>query len=137
MLDTKITGYILLIIGILTILLSGLSVYQVFTKRTNPIDLFNFSGISIDTSKIGQQIDTTSLPPSAQELIKTNSQTPQKTEILPAEVLNQTSNIFAHLFLMGFIASIGYKLAGLGVMLLRPVEVKVKTKEVTDSIKDQ
>ena len=132
----KLTGYTLLAVGVLTIIYAAFSVYQVFTKRVDPINLFNFPAISIDTSQIiSSQISQDSLPPElAQMLAKSATQqasaSAKPTEILSADMINQTSNVFAHLFLMGFVASIGHKLAGLGVMLLRPVEVKVRTKEI-------
>ena len=97
----KIIGYTLLVCGIAIILFTAFNVYFVFTKQAQPIQLFNFPAVSLD------------LIPGA-----------KPTEILPADVLNQSSNIFAHLLLMGFMASIGQKLATLGVQLVRPIVVK-------------
>jgi hypothetical protein len=99
----KITGYCLLAFGVFLILGSALSVYRVFTNQTKPLAVFNFEPISLD---LGQP------------------QIP-KTQIVPAAMLNDTANLAAHLFLMGFIASVGQKLASLGVQLLRPIEIKL------------
>jgi hypothetical protein len=73
------------------------------------------------------QIMTNSLPA---ELQAQMPKTP-KTEIISATMLNDSSNIFAHLMLMGFIVSLGYKLANLGIQMLRPIVVKLKAKEET------
>ena len=76
---------------------------MVFTKRITPIDLFSF-------------------PDAA-------TQSTQKTELISALMLNESSNLFAHLMLMGFMASIGSKIAALGVSMVRPIVVKLKAKE--------
>ncbi len=115
----KIIGYLLLVVGVVIILFSGLSVYKVFNREWQPVQPFQFTGISIDLSSML----TASLPP---EVAARNRQQPTaKTELISGEMLNSSANIAAHLLLMGFIASIGYKLASLGVMFLRPVNVKL------------
>lgn len=119
----KIIGYILLAVGIMTIIFSGFSVYTVFTKQARPVQLFTFKGISLDAS----QLLSTNLPPEATQLVKPGG----TQEIIPASLLNDSSNIFAHLLLMGFIGSVGYKIASLGVQLTRPIVVKLKTQEAT------
>lgn len=119
----KVIGYILLVFGIITIIFSGYSVYSVFTKRAKPVQLFTFKGIGLDAN----QLISNSLPPEAATLLKPGN----KQEIIPADLLNDSSNIFAHLLLMGFIGSVGYKIASLGVQLTRPIVVKLNTKEAT------
>lgn len=122
----KAIGYFLLVLGILVIIFSGFNVYQVFTRQVKPVQLFNFKGIGLDTSQMLRD----SLPPEAGQLLQSNQRSSATTEIIPAELINQTSNVFAHLMLMGFLASIGAKLANLGVMLVRPIVVKLKAKEI-------
>ncbi len=95
----KITGYILLFVGIFLIIVSAFSVFNVFTGKTKPFELFQMPGISLDV--VGQ-----------------------KTEIVSAAMINDSSNLFVHLLLMGFIASTGQKLASLGVQLVRPIVIK-------------
>lgn len=125
--NEKVIGYSLVIIGILTILFSAISVYLVFTKKSEPVKLFNFQGIGLDLASLFSD----SLPPETSKLLNQNQGKSTRTEIISADLVNDTSNIFAHLLLMGFIASMGYKLASLGVMLVRPIVVKLKAKEVT------
>lgn len=109
--DTKITGYVLLIIGILAIVFALTNVYLVFTKNSTPVDLFTFDAISLDFSEFADET------PQDTNLVK---------ELIKPEVINEPLNYAAYLLFMGFVASIGYKLASVGVMLLRPIKVKVK-----------
>jgi hypothetical protein len=120
----KLVGYILLSAGILIILGSVLNVYQVFNKQASAVNLFSFPGISIDLGKVvaSQLPKDVTLPQGAA----------MQQEIIPAKMLNESANIAAHLFLMGFVASAGYKIASLGVEILRPIQVKVReTSEQT------
>ena len=120
----KVIGYILLVVGILVIVYTAFDVYQVFTKQKDPVKLFSFPGISLDASQFMPQ----NLPPELQAQL--GSQKPQKVEMMSGDVLSQPLNYSATLFLMGFIGSIGYKLASLGIMMIRPIVVKLKAKEV-------
>lgn len=120
----KILGYILLALGIMIIIYSAISVYMVFTKQSRPVELFDLPAVSLNAN----QLLSGALPPEAQGLLQQSSGT--KAELVSAELLNETSNIFAHLMLMGFLASIGAKLASLGTQLVRPIVVHLKAKEV-------
>ncbi len=118
--EEKIVGYMLIVIGVLIIVFSGISVYLVFTKHAQPVQLFNFSGISLDVGKLMAG----ALPPQAQ----TTSLPSMKQEFISSDMINGPLNLSLHLFLMGFLASVGQKLASLGTMLVRPIVVKVKEK---------
>lgn len=118
----KVIGYTLLTIGIITIVFSALDVYLVFTKQKQPIQLFNFEGVSFDPSLYTPQVE---VPKGMEQFMQQKPKTSQKVEILPGDVLNLSSNLFAHIMLMGFIVSIGGKIATLGTQLIRPVVVKL------------
>ncbi|TSC85239.1 MAG: Uncharacterized protein G01um101416_1018 [Microgenomates group bacterium Gr01-1014_16] len=107
----KITGYLLLTIGLLTICLSAFNIYQVFTKQIEPTKLFSGEGIKVE------------IP---------GSTTP--SELVSADYLNYTSNLTVHYLLMSFLVSVGFKISSLGVQLLRPIEVKLSTSNSTKSI---
>lgn len=109
----RIIGYAFLIIGVVIILLSAFNVYFVFTGQAQPIHVFNFPAVSLD---LGQ---TLGLPTGAGK----------PAELISGEMLNQTSNVFAHLFLMGFLATTGQKLASLGVQLVKPINIKINGKD--------
>lgn len=100
---------------------AAVGAYGVFTGSRQPVQLFSISGISIDFG----QIIAGSLPP---ELMGAGGvkNPAQKTEIIPADVMNSLFNLLAHLMLMGFLMNFGSKLASLGIQLLRPIKVSVK-----------
>jgi len=64
----------------------------------------------------------------AEQQIALNQQKAQiaPQELISSDLLNESSNLAAHLFLMGFMASIGYKIGSLGIQMLRPIVVKVR-----------
>ncbi len=99
----KIIGYSLLAVGVLVIIFTAGSVFVVFTGKILPIQLFNLPAITL------------SLAPGTKPV-----------ELMTADAINQTSNLAAHLFLMGFLAGAGQKLASLGVQLVRPIVIKAK-----------
>jgi hypothetical protein len=110
----KTIGYLLLFIGIAVIIFAAVSVYMVFTRITKPVDLFRFDAIKIDLSKFIIQAPTD----------QTITQ-----DIVPKEVLNTPMNYFAHLLLMGFLASVGLKIAQIGTNLIRPIKIKVREEK--------
>lgn len=120
----KVSGYSLLVTGLLVIVFAAFSVYQVFTSKAKPVQLFNFDSISINLGSLINAPDNATQEQMA--MVESARSKVKPTEIIGKSMLNETSNIAAHLFLMGFIASIGQKIAGIGVMLLRPINVKVK-----------
>jgi hypothetical protein len=120
----KVIGYILLAAGILLIILTTFSMYNVFTKKSKPVELFNLGGISLDLS---QMLSGDLSPAQREQLAKSNFQT--ETEIIKEDLINAPLNYAAHLMLMSFIAGAGFKIAKLGVMFLRPIKVKLKSQE--------
>ena len=122
----KVIGYFFVFLGVGVIFFATFNIYSVFTKKARPVDVFSFPPIALDLS----QAATVSLP---QELVEAGVEieTPpsQKQEIIPSTMLNQTSNLVAHLVLMGFIVNVGFKVAMLGTQMVRPVIVKVRPNE--------
>lgn len=128
----KILGYILLGLGLMIIFGSTFSAYQVFTKKAKPIELFNFSGIKIDPAVLQPDLPD-NIPSEMQQLV--NQQTASKPmEIVPPEILNDSSNLFAHLILMGFLVTVGGKIAQLGTFLIRPLMINVKGKNEVEKV---
>ena len=119
--NEKILGYILLAVGLVTIIFAVVSVFNVFTAKVEPVDLFKLSGVSLDIgSLVGGDLPS--------EVIAQIQRTGGSTngEIISPDLINKPLNIFAHLTLMGFLASVGFKVSSLGVMLVRPIKVKLK-----------
>lgn len=121
----RVTGYILLIVGIILILYACFSVVSVFTGSSQPFNLFTFSGISISPS----QLTGGAIPSELLSQLTAGPQTTTTPPIISAEMINKPANLFAYLFLMGFLVSVGYKLASLGIQLIRPMVIKVKGEE--------
>ncbi len=117
----KATGNIYLIAGTILILFALVHVFLVFTGKMPPIQLFNSSGISFDPTALMNA----ATPAGGQA----PTQTVHRQELISADLLNETSNFFAELVLMGFVASAGQKLASIGTTLLRPISVKLKAKD--------
>lgn len=118
----KILGYILITIGVFIILFSGFNIHQVFTKQILPVQFFNFNGISLDAT----QLLAGSLPAELNQNLPKNG---SKMEIIPGNIINDNSNLFAHLLIVGVFINVGYKLASIGTQLVRPINVKLKTQE--------
>ncbi len=112
----RVTGYILLGIGICIMLFALVNIYLLFTSKIQPIQIFDTKGISFDLN---------SLLPQLPEGVSVGNKS-QGMELIPSNTINQTLNLSAHFFLMSFVMTFGYKLASLGVMLVRPVVVKLK-----------
>ncbi len=102
----KITGYLLLLGGLVIIFFSAFNIYQVFTKQIQAIQLFSGEGIKVEIPGLKAP-----------------------SELIPADQLNEISNLTAHYLLMSFLVSIGFKVSSLGIQLLRPIDVKLATKQ--------
>lgn len=116
----KILGWLLFAAGLVLLALSFVSVYQVFTGKVEPYPIFKFQSVTLDLSKLSD----------ADNLAKEDL----KQELINSEMFNKPMNMGAHLILFGFLASIGFKIASLGIMLVRPINVKLKGVEDKKSI---
>lgn len=113
----KVLGYLLLLLGLLLIIGSAFGVYSVFSGKSSTFEVFNLSPITLDLSGLMQaENPDAQLPPQAN----------LETELIKSEVLNKPLNLLAHLLFMGFVMNVGFKIATLGVQLLRPIKVSVR-----------
>lgn len=137
--NEKILGYILLIVGLLLIGVSVFSVFSVFTGRQEAYQLFNFSGISLNLSKIIDQQAKNFIPQdtplpegfSVSSLLAQNG-TDSSQELITSEMINLPMNLFAHITLMGFLAAAGLKVATIGTYLLREIKVNLKEEKSSE-----
>lgn len=116
----KVIGYLLLLLGLIMIAYPVYNVYQVFKGQTLPYNLFFFKPVSIDLSKMIEGASTN---------------TNLSQELISSELLNKPMNLAAHVILMGFIVSAGFKIASLGVMMVRTIKVKVKEEKASTTWK--
>lgn len=129
--DTKTTGYIFLGIGIFIMVFSVVLVILAFTNIIHP-SYFSIpkSTYSTTTSNIAlNSLNATGQPNLSALLPSLN--------ILPPGVLDNALNLSAHFFLMTFIGGFGYKLAMIGVNLIRPIVIKAGGKNYLSQDIDQ
>jgi hypothetical protein len=121
--NEKIVGYIMLGTGILLIFYALFSIFRIFTGKSVGYNLFDLEGISLDlSSMVGSD-----LSPAERAALANQGGMPQlKTEIIDSDLINKPLNLLSNLMLMGFVASIGQKLASIGAMLVRPINVKLR-----------
>lgn len=128
--DTKLIGYGLLITGLVIIALTGFNLYSILQGNTRAFNYFNFPPIELSTeSLIGADLST-----QERELVKQQSggEFP-KMEIASAELLNETSNLLAHLFIIGTIITLGARISSIGVQMIRPVKVVVSQSKLNNA----
>ncbi|MBI4096356.1 MAG: hypothetical protein HY425_01430 [Candidatus Levybacteria bacterium] len=123
--NEKITGYLLLLLGLGIMIFCVVNIVMVFTDKAEPFPVFNIqSGSSTNTPDLNNLVA---------QLQKNNPNAFQlqlpKIDILPPESLNQMLNLSTQFFLMTFILGFGYKIASLGVQLIRPINIKLKTPQ--------
>jgi hypothetical protein len=109
-------GYLLLLMGILMILGSGLGVYFVFSGKMEVFRVFDLPPITLDLSGLMQAENPDTVIPEAT----------LETELIKSDVLNKPLNLVAHLLLMTFFLNVGFKIATLGVQMVRPIKVTLK-----------
>jgi hypothetical protein len=114
----KILGYILLFTGLALICYTAFNVFQVFTNQAAPFQLFTYDSLKVDLSKMVEGAPK-------------NANLTQ--ELISSDMLNRPMNLGAHLILMGFLASIGYKIASIGTMLIRTIKVNLKEQNIVQS----
>lgn len=113
LMDTKLVGYMLLISGLFLIVLAGLNVYGILTGSVKAVNYFNMDPIIVSVNP---------------EL--------EPVEIFSSKNLNETSNLFAHIFLIGLVASIAGRISSIGVEMLRPIKVNLREDKNEKTQKD-
>lgn len=106
--STKAIATITILIGIGIMLAAAFSVLFVFTRRMDPVPLFDLPPLKLDPGMfVPSSLGGISVPK--------GPSTP--VELYPADSINFISNIGAHIFLAGFFVNVGFKLASLGIQL--------------------
>lgn len=125
----RMVGYILLIVGILVMAFSVYYVYSILTNKVRPFEVF------IDQPKVQQPTS------GVQDIVKNPSALVQMQAAVMSEVLgkqmNRSFNIGMTVLLMYILMLFGFRLSSLGVMLIRPIEVKLREKKVEEKIPPQ
>jgi hypothetical protein len=104
----KILGYTLLAIGIIAILFTALSVYNVFSGKIQPISVIKEEALFS--------------PP-------TTGESPNLLQMagISGSTMSFIINLSFHLIFSGFIINVAFKIAQIGVGLVRPIVVDLNT----------
>ena len=124
--DTKTSGYIFLFVGIFIMTFSVVLVILAFTGIIHPS---YFSNVIKNITPPSPKVDINSLSQSGQLNLSTLI---PSLNIIPPGVLDQALNLSSHFLLMSFVGGFGYKLAMIGVNLIRPIVIK-SGKEVFET----
>ncbi len=121
----RIIGYTLLGIGIIMIIITTFQIFSVFTGKATPIQVFK-----VEPAKQSQPSSTTDLLEKIQQgdlsaLLDSGSGSIPGLEVISPEAIYKMLNITVYYFLMMFLLNVGYKIASLGVQMVRPVKVEV------------
>ncbi len=120
----KLIGYLLLAAGLLMILLSLFLVFNTLSGKFRPPQVSNYEfpplELFIPTSSF-QVPEGTQVPEGFQ---MPSSASSTKLQI-PKEMINDLIGVSFYYLLMMFLASTGYKIAGIGVKMIKDIKVKV------------
>jgi hypothetical protein len=107
----KVTGYLLIGVGIILIAIAIFSVVSVFQHRATPIQIFSAETFEVAPSASPESVNL------------------QQMVGLTPETISYTFNIFMHLVLMGFVVNVGSRLGHIGAQLVRPIIVESPKNE--------
>lgn len=111
----KTLGYALLGVGILVMAFSLGYVWMVFTNKIPPAEIIKAKSISLDFTQALSGLNT------GQQLSSSNG----GMEIFSGQDMSKTINLSITFFFMTFVMLFGFRIASLGVMLMRPIVVKL------------
>jgi hypothetical protein len=116
----KFLGYVLLAVGIAIISITGINAYDVFTGKAEPVNVYKAAAAAVPQITVQPAQGKADVSALIQPLIQ--SAIGQSMGGNMEKPINMT----IHLLFIGFIATVGYKLASIGAMLVRPIVVEVK-----------
>lgn len=130
----RIIGYTLLAAGIIMIIITSFQIFSVFTGSATPIPVFK-----VEPAKITQKTTTSDVLEKIQqgdfsELLNSGSGSIPGLEVISPEALYKMLNITVYYFLMMFLLNVGYKIASLGVQMVRPIKVEIKNNKLASMI---
>lgn len=108
------TGYSLLGVGLLIMFIAVGIIILTLTNNMKPISVFNIPAPTLNTASFMPHIPGFPKP------------TGTDIVLLPTAAFNKLLNIGVEFMLMYFIMSFGFKLADLGVKLIRPIKISAK-----------
>lgn len=129
-------GYGLLVIGIFVMVFAAIRIIMVFTGKATPIAFFTPQPLIEQNN----ESTNTKIPNNPEELMELIQENPlailnntkglPTTQLIDPQMINEIMNMAVYFLIMHFLLGLGFKIANLGVQLVRPVEVIVKNNEV-------
>ncbi len=121
----KVTGYTLLVVGLILILLPAFSVFNIFQGNALPFNFATIQSIEIDYAQLAGSGE--GLSGEQKIMFEKQKESLPKQEILNGGEASKLVNLGAHIFIMGFFASIGARVAAIGVSLIKEQKVVANT----------
>ncbi len=126
----KITGYILIVLGLCIVCMAGWNGLMVFTGKADPIRIFISSPLPTNTPSIPQ------FSGPSNEVIA--SLQPMLSSLVGQTMgpnMEKPINITIHFLILGFFVTIGFRIASIGAMLVRSITYKIKEVVSEQTIK--
>lgn len=129
----RTTGYILLVIGIIIMVFATFQIIFVFTGKTNGVALFQYekseqeSNANLDINSLLSQVQNSGGQGMSLDQMPS-------MQLIDPETLNKVLNLTVYYLIMQFLLGLGFKLASLGVQLLRPIQVQMKNKTLESNV---
>ncbi|KKQ38924.1 MAG: hypothetical protein US54_C0001G0049 [Candidatus Roizmanbacteria bacterium GW2011_GWA2_37_7] len=135
----KIIGYVLLGVGIFLMLVAAFQIILVFTGKAQPIKILNTTAQN-NNQNTSKNIDSSN----PDELLKQIQEDPLSLlssgggvslpNLIDPTVLYQMLNLTVYYFIMQFMLGFGYKLASLGVQMVRPLKISVDQNRISNVV---
>lgn len=128
----KVTGYVLVGVGILVMIISLIQIVSVMSGGSIPLHIFKYSETanSDGSSGVFDPLNPTSL------LDSLNSGDLSSINLIDPRVITDLLNIIVYYLILQFVMGFGYKIASLGVQLLRPIHVDMKHRDLKTDQED-
>lgn len=140
--DDRITGYILLISGIVVMLFASIQLVLLIAGLVNPFRTFSFTEVfstTVEAVNLDQEQSPQAQSQAANQQIQQMQEQAQdytgQMDINP-KVVNDVLNFAVYFFAMAFAVNVGAKIADLGVRILRPTTIKVHPKNIEEVVQN-
>jgi len=132
----KIIGYSLLGLGIIFMFFATFQIVLTFTGKVSPFQI-----IKSTPQKNNQNTANSFDKSNPEELLKQAQQDPLSllssgggvdlSNFIDQKAINNMLNLTVHYFIMQFLLGLGYKLASLGVQMVRPLKISIDKNRLT------
>ncbi|MDA1316700.1 MAG: hypothetical protein O3B87_01595 [bacterium] len=124
----RIVGYILLGLGILVMIYAAIQIIMVFTNKAEPLEFFTSKPIVQEATNSEELSDLIQENPFA--ALSSSGASLPTPQLIDPQMLNGVLNMSVYFLIMHFLLGLGFKIANLGVQLVRPIRVEVKNNQL-------